>query len=207
MNRQIEEEVQDELFTKDSMDLGRHTLDSMEGAYEALAEAMDKGAKLRDFVEQAAGQLDKEGRDTDDVLLIRLQNMWQELVARVVELAKEYNKRSHDQFPAEATISISQKDWKLLLRCAWCSALDSRDVSLALLLVRNQLKEPEGRLTRISLLNTADMVLMLKEIETERAKIEQRAKPAFHPLQKEILETVETMIRSEISRRKEEEAR
>lgn len=40
MTREMEEKVQAEMFTKVSMDLGRHTLDSLAGAYEAPAETM-----------------------------------------------------------------------------------------------------------------------------------------------------------------------
>ena len=114
------------------------------------------------------------------------------------------NNEPQDPPSTEPVIGIAKEDWKLLLRCAWCLAMDARDTALPLLLVRDQLKAPEGKLARISLLDTPCLECMLVELGNEREKIEQWVKPAFPPMQEEILETVESMIRSELDRRTDE---
>ena len=82
-----------ELFTQDSMGLGTRVLDDMEGSWETLEQAMDKGADLRDLAGKAAGQLDMEARfNTNDVFLITAWKAFRQVLARTVDLARDYGK-------------------------------------------------------------------------------------------------------------------
>lgn len=85
--------VAEELFMQDSVVLGMEVLDDMEGSWEMLEQAMDKGADLRDLVGKAAGQLDMEAKfNTSDVFPISARKAFRQVLARTVDLAKDYGK-------------------------------------------------------------------------------------------------------------------